>query len=353
MSIKEARELFRRTTLCVVGNVNRDVRVHQAPGSDSLLQDGESAVPAITETIGGGGANSACAAASLGGQVYFVGKIGTDALGRQVQNALKRHGVKTSLTQDSSGVTGTTVALGFETGHRHFLSCLPNNQNLRFEDLDLAPLKRCHHLLRADVWFSLEMLETGNQRLLLRAREGQLQTSLDINYDPLWSHGTQREIRHRKRLVRKILPLVDVAHGNVRELCEFADAADLKTALQKISQWGAGSLVVHLGKKGAGFYSNGKWIVEPANRAKRSVHATGTGDVLSICMIMLAANQELSVTQKLRLSNKIVRDYMEGRLSLIPELQVTEALASNGVQSFGRVTQARNIARAHPCGESK
>jgi hypothetical protein len=35
---------------------------------------------------------------------------------------------------------------------------------------------------------------------------------------------------------------------------------------------------------------------------------------------MLAANQELSVTQKLRLSNKIVREYMEGRLHLIPRL---------------------------------
>jgi sugar/nucleoside kinase (ribokinase family) len=111
-----------------------------------------------------------------------------------------------------------------------------------------------------------------------------------------------------------------MAHGNVRELCEFSDAADLKSALRKISQWGARSLVVHLGKKGAGFYTDGKWIVEPANPAKRSVHATGTGDVLSICMIMLAANQDLSVTQKLRLSNKIVREYMEGRLDLIPQL---------------------------------
>ena len=318
--MKEARELFRRTTLCVVGNVNRDVRVHQTPGSDSLLRDGETAVPAITETIGGGGANSACAAAALGGKVHFVGKIGADSLGRQVKQAMERHGVKPSLTQDSNCVTGTTVALGFETGHRHFLSCLPNNQTLRFEDLDLSALGRCQHLLRADVWFSLEMLETGNERLLLRARERGVQTSLDINYDPVWSRGPHREIRHRKRLLRKVLPLVDMAHGNVRELCEFSDAADLKTALWKISQWGARSLVVHLGKKGAGFYIDSKWIVEPANPAKPTVHATGTGDVLSICMIMLAANQELSVTQKLRLSNRIVRDYMEGRLALIPEL---------------------------------
>ena len=175
--MKEGRELFRRTTLCVVGNVNRDVRVHPAPGSDSLLQDGETAVPAITETIGGGGANSACAAAALGGKVHFVGKIGADALGRQVQLAMERHGVKPSLTQDSNCVTGTTVALGFETGHRHFLSCLPNNQTLRFEDLDLSALGRCQHLLRADVWFSLEMLETGN--------EGTLSTKTQTGYRPL------------------------------------------------------------------------------------------------------------------------------------------------------------------------
>lgn len=311
---------FTEASICVVGNINRDVKVHAVTGSEHLLRDGETSVQAITETIGGGGANSACAAAALGARVHFVGKVGADALGKQLRIAMEKHGVRTHLKADRACASGTTVALGLATGHRHFLSCLPNNQTLQFKDLDLRALSSCQELLRADVWFSRQMLEEGNERLLSEARVRGLRTSLDINFDPVWSSGSAREIRRRKRLLRNILSLVDMAHGNVRELCEFSDASDLNTALKLVSAWGAGSVVVHLGRKGAGFYSDGELVVEPANQARRAVHSTGTGDVLSICMILLAANEELSIPQKLRISNRVVREFMEGKRQLIPEL---------------------------------
>ena len=145
-------------------------------------------------------------------------------------------------------------------------------------------------------------------------------TSLDINFDPVWSRGSRQEIRHRKRLLRKVLGLVDLVHGNVRELCEFTECSDLNTALKRLTAWGIGSVVVHLGANGAGYYSGGRLEIEPANRARRAVQSTGTGDVLSICMILLAEKRELSIREKLRLSNRVVREFMEGRRSLIPEL---------------------------------
>jgi len=311
---------FARAALCVVGNINRDIKVQDAPASPALLQDGETSVPSIIETIGGGGANSACAAAALGARVHFIGKVGDDALGRQLQRALARHGVRPHLKRDRHCASGTTVALGLENGNRHFLSWLPNNQTLRFGELDLAALQSCQHLLRADVWFSPEMLERGNERLLAYARKRGLTTSLDINFDPVWSRGPAREIRHRKQLLRKVLPLVDLAHGNVRELCEFTDAHSLNDALKKLGSWGVGSVVAHLGHRGAGFYRAGKFVIEPANRARAEVHSTGTGDVLSICMILLESNDTLSIQQKLRLSNRVVREFMEGRRELIPAL---------------------------------
>src|SRR5205807_2178817 len=139
--------------------------------------------------------------------------------------------------------SGTTVALGLTNGHRHFLSCLPNNATLRLKDLDLRGLDECRHLLRADVWFSQQMLEEGNQKLFAIAGARGLTTSLDINFDPVWSSGPARAIKQRKRMLRKVLPLVDLAHGNVRELCEFTDAADLRTALKQLSKWGVQSVV--------------------------------------------------------------------------------------------------------------
>ena len=314
------RSPFAGSSVYVVGNINRDVKLHDVAESAGLLRDGETSVSKISETIGGGGANSACAAAALGARVHFFGKVGGDPLAEHLRKVLEGHGVRARLARDKQCATGTSVALGFDSGHRHFLSCLPNNRTLRFEDIDVAAMDRCGHLLRADVWFSQSMLETGNDRLFSEARKRGLKTSLDINFDPVWSTGSSHEIRRRKGLLRKVLGLVDLAHGNVRELREFTDCADLKSALKRLASWGVGAVVVHLGEKGAGYYHNGELIVEPADRSVGAVHSTGTGDVLSICMILLEANKRLSLRQKLRISNRVVREFMEGRRRLIPLL---------------------------------
>jgi sugar/nucleoside kinase (ribokinase family) len=303
-----------------VGNINRDVKVLDVPASPALFEDGETPVPSIVETIGGGGANSACAAAALGATVRFVGKVGDDPLGHRLQHTLEARGVQTRLARGPGCATGTTVALGLTNGHRHFLSRLPNNETLCLEDLDLAALEGCAHLLRADVWFSPAMLNGGNLSLFIEARRRGITTSLDINFDPCWSRGVAVEIASRKKMLRETLSLVDLAHGNVREFCKFADSPDLETALKRLTDWGVKAAVVHLGAKGAGFWSEGKLVVEPPSSPRIMLHSTGTGDVLSICMILLHGRTDLSIQEKLRCSNEVVRDYIEGARQLIPSL---------------------------------
>lgn len=306
--------------VCVVGNLNRDVKVMGVPGSPDLLLDGETSIAGVVETIGGGGANSACAAAALGASVRFVGKVGADALGARLEQALTAFGVQPHLVRDPACATGTTVALGFTSGHRHFLSHLPNNESLRFEDLDLTALDGCGHLLRADVWFSEAMLEGGNQRLFVEARRRGLVTSLDINFDPHWSSAAREKIARRKRQIREILPLVDLAHGNRRELCEFTDSPDLASAVRRLTDWGAGAVVVHLGADGAGCFAHGEWFIEPPCPAEKLVNTTGSGDVLSMCVILLHEQRALSVRDKLRRANRVVREFIEGRRTMIPPL---------------------------------
>ncbi len=311
---------FSGPPICIVGNINRDVKLLDVPESQELFRDGETPVAEFIETIGGGGANSACAAAALGANVRFVGKTGADALAHRLREVLEKHGVQPYLARDASCQTGTTVALGFSTGHRHFLSYLPNNLTLKFADLDLVALDGCAHLLRADVWFSEEMLQGGNRRLFAEARRRGLAISLDINFDPQWSTGVKAEIDRRKEFLRGVLDLVDVAHGNIRELCEFTGSSGLDGALKQLCNLGVQAVVVHMGAEGAGYYSEGHLIREPANRAERIVHTTGSGDVLSMCMILLHDRKDLAIQQKLAVSNQVVREFIEGRRQLIPQI---------------------------------
>jgi sugar/nucleoside kinase (ribokinase family) len=302
---------FRARRLCVVGNVNRDLRVAPIPAGNYLFQDGETSTALVRETLGGGGANSAVFAALLGAKVNFAGKVGADPLAARLRQALRAAGVRPYLAVDRLRPTGTSINLVYDTGRRHFVSHLPSSAALAATDVDDAALRGCDHLLRADVWFSEAMLFDGNAKLLGRAKARGMRTSLDVNWDPQWGHAAAARVADRKRAVRKVLPLVDLVHGNVRELCTFAGATGLAAALRAIAGWGAGAIVVHMGGGGAGYYAGGKFVSAPAARARRVVNATGTGDLLSVIMILLH-QRGVAVREKLRAANRTVADYVAG-----------------------------------------
>jgi sugar/nucleoside kinase (ribokinase family) len=141
-----------------------------------------------------------------------------------------------------------------------------------------------------------------------------------LNWDPHWGRANADEIRARKDAVRSVLPWVDLAHGSVRELMEFSDAPELDSALKRLADWGVKSTVVHLGGKGAGYFDAGIRIIEPPAPTKSHVNMTGTGDVLSVCMMLLHHSSEIPIQKRLQFANSIVSEFIEGRLDLIPEL---------------------------------
>jgi sugar/nucleoside kinase (ribokinase family) len=312
--------IFQGAQLGVVGNICRDVKTSPLLPDERLFQDGETPTDSIVETIGGGGANSALFSAALGAHTRFVGKIGDDALGARLEDALQRRGVATFIRRDPAVQTGSSLVLTYTNGCRHFICSQKNNFTFDFADIDLSMLDGVGHLLRADVWFSEAMLVDGNARILQAARDRGLATSLDINWDPFWGSAPESQIQLRKDAVRSVLPLVDLVHGNIRELNLFADSTDIDTTLKRLAGWGAGAVVLHMGAQGAGYYCGGKLIVEPSAPIQRQSHATGSGDLLSVCMMLLHEQKEIPIVEKLRLANRIVADYIQGNRDFLSPL---------------------------------
>jgi sugar/nucleoside kinase (ribokinase family) len=313
--------LFRGRRLAIVGSICRDVKMGAIRPGQHLLEDGETPTAFIAETIGGGGANSALAAAALGADVRFAGKVGADSLGRRLEQSLARRGVTTFIRRDPQVATGNSVVLSYDSGCRHFVSCQPNNYSLALTDIDLAMLSGAGHLLRADVWFSEPMLAGGNEALFRAARARGLATSLDVNWDPHWGSADAAAIVRRKESVRRILPLVDLVHGNVRELGQFADCSDLDATLRQITAWGAQAIVIHMGADGAGYYREGRLTVCPSAPVRQYKNTAGTGDLLSVCMMLLHGREGIPLCERLQLANRIVSEFIEGNRGVIPELE--------------------------------
>ena len=85
MPIALDETLFRGTRLCVVGSICRDVKTAPLVAGGHLFHDGETPTGFITETLGGGAANSALFAAGLGAEVRLAGTVGADALGDRLK----------------------------------------------------------------------------------------------------------------------------------------------------------------------------------------------------------------------------------------------------------------------------
>ena len=164
------------------------------------------------------------------------------------------------------------------------------------------------------------MLYGGNEKLFAAARQAGVPVSIDLNWDPQWGVASHDEIVRRKEAVRRLLPLVELAHGNVRELNEFTGDTELRASTDRLLQWGVGAVVVHMGGQGAGYFSRSESAVEAPAPVQRRVVATGTGDVLSACLMLLHHRKEIPVNEKLRFANQVVGEFIEGRRSLIPEL---------------------------------
>jgi sugar/nucleoside kinase (ribokinase family) len=339
------RPVFRGRRLCVVGNVNRDLRTAPFAPAPGLFEDGETSVDFIREALGGGGANSAVFAAMLGARARLVAKVGGDELGGQLRRELKQREVRPFLATDTSRPTGTSINLVYATGRRHFVSCLPASATLRFGDVDPAALRGVDHVLRADVWFSEPMLFGGNERLLRAAKAAGADTSLDMNWDPHWGRAPARQVARRKRAVRDVLPLVDLVHGNVRELCAFTDTSRLSAALDWIAGWGAAAIVVHMGTKGSGYYADGRFTTSPCVRARKVVNATGTGDLLSV-MMMLLHRDPRPAGEKLAMANGVVSAYVAGERAfarIVPAARSGQRRGDAGLIRVAEATRPRPL----------
>ncbi len=102
--------------ILMFGSLNIDLvqRVTRLPLPGETLQGGGLGI-----YVGGKGANQACAAAKLGGDVRMAGKVGGDVFAERILTELRKAGVQTELISSSTEPSGTAV-----------IFVLPNGENL-------------------------------------------------------------------------------------------------------------------------------------------------------------------------------------------------------------------------------
>ena len=122
--------------IVVVGSVNRDlvarVEHHPAPG-ETVLGSGHETMP------GGKGANQAVAAARLGGDVVFVGRVGSDEAGTSLATEFAREGVDAAhVAVDEDAPSGLAIITVDDAGENSIVVSPGANGRVTADDVAAA-----------------------------------------------------------------------------------------------------------------------------------------------------------------------------------------------------------------------
>ncbi|MGI9091639.1 MAG: PfkB family carbohydrate kinase, partial [Gemmatimonadaceae bacterium] len=124
------------TDVFVVGSINQDfvLKVNRRPDPGETVTDA-----GLTQHNGGKGANQAAAAALLGASVTMLGRVGDDAFGGPLIEALEEKGVDTSLVETNESESTGAAFITLTPDGENAITVAPGaNRGLTPEGVDAA-----------------------------------------------------------------------------------------------------------------------------------------------------------------------------------------------------------------------
>jgi ribokinase len=253
--------------IVVIGSTNMDLVIK----SHSIPKPGETVIgESFYKAYGGKGANQAVTVSRLGGDCYFIGRIGKDPFGNELRENLKRNGVNIDyLTEDDSNPTGIAFIIVDKNGENSIVVAPGANMALGKEDIQRAiPIISKAGILLIQLEIPIETVEFS----LELAKRYNLMSIL--NPAPA-----------RKRIDERIISLADIVTPNRSELqmitgVELKDERDIVIAGKKLLGYGIKWVIVTLGSYGVMAIGEEREIYIPAIKVS-PVDTTGAGDVFN------------------------------------------------------------------------
>lgn len=222
---------------------------------------------------GGAPANVAVAAARLGAQTAFCGKVGRDGFGSYLSQVLQENGVNVSGLHTSKTPTTMAVVTLSQEGERSFRFVRGADVELCPEEIDIRSLANTKVL-----HFGSVSLTAGAARsvTIFAARQARQQGVL-VSYDPNYRASLWESEEDAVEWMRNPLPLVDLIKLSEEELPLLTGTADPEAASRYLEELGIQLVLITMGEKGAFYRWQGKTGVVPGV-ATTVADTNGAGD---------------------------------------------------------------------------
>ncbi|MBR4701578.1 MAG: carbohydrate kinase [Oscillospiraceae bacterium] len=204
---------------------------------------------------GGAPANVAVAAARLGAGAGFIGKVGADTYGDDLQAVLERSGVEVSgLYRTDKALTTQAVVSVAPSGERSFAFYRSPGADTLLTEQEvaraLAPLPRVVHF--GSVSLTAEPARSATLAAGRLAKQG----GALVSYDPNYRANLWPDEKTAVEWMQKPLPMVDLLKLSDEELPLLTGLEDPEAGTAALRDYGIRLIVVTLGAKGV-FYRLG------------------------------------------------------------------------------------------------
>jgi len=241
----------------------------------------------FTARPGGAPANVAVAAAKLGAEAAFVGRLGDDLFGDFVFRALEAAGVDTAAVLRQPPPTRTTLAFvevapGGDREFTFYRSVPAADELLAPGDIKHETLSGASFASFGSIPLIQDPVRSATRRFAEVAKELGVPVAFDVNLRAnLWENvGAARE---------QVLPMLDlatVAKLSEDELSPVLGAQSPEEAADALLERGVALALVSLGAEGAFYATRGFRGNLPGFEIDEAVDATGAGDAFLAAVLV-------------------------------------------------------------------
>lgn len=257
-----------KPSILVIGSVNMDLVLisEKVPvGGETVLGESYAYIP------GGKGANQGVAAARLGADVTFVGRVGEDANGKELKGNLQKEGINAEFViEDPESSTGLAAIMLEETGQNRIIVIPGANMKITKEDLQTA----FEHTYDAVI----VQLEIPDEIVLEACRLGK-----EKNIPVILDAGPAKNFPLEQLEGLEILsPNESEAFALTGLEVNSIESAE-KVAKLLTERSNAKTIVLKMGAQGAYLYEDGEGEFFPAHKVN-AVDTTAAGDAFTAAL---------------------------------------------------------------------
>ena len=244
---------------------------------DLTFSGKENGIPVYTANPGGAPANVAVAAARLGADTAFIGKVGKDYYGDFLRTTLQKNNVDTSfmLTDDSARTTLAVVSLS-ETGERSFSfyrrNCADTLLNSDEINVDLLGNTRFLH------FGSVSLTDEPSRSATIFAARKAKELGATVTYDPNYRANLWNSEKEAVEQMMSVLDMVDILKISDEELPLLTGTDDAEKGTQWLfEKYKIPLILLTLGWKGA-YYRRGEETGKADGFFVKVADTNGAGD---------------------------------------------------------------------------